>query len=204
MSKQKRQTKRGVIDTRLIDTGVYATFEQHFVSDDGTDTPVGRSPIQSCKAIRKGEVLAHIAAEVQGALGDDSEFKGEAKDASKMLGKLETALSESDVENVLYWSYFLGRAMERHHVRQHERSARIGKADQKRRSKGGKTRQALKTETEIQRCHELIDEHSRKGVSRSAVCNRVAGVLSQELRRAIGGKAVEGCWKRRDERPDNA
>jgi hypothetical protein len=42
-------------------------------------------------------------------------------------------MAESDAENVLYWGYFLGRAMERHHVRRHERNAKIGKDDQARR-----------------------------------------------------------------------
>ncbi|HUT89812.1 MAG TPA: hypothetical protein VMY37_09965 [Thermoguttaceae bacterium] len=127
MSKGKRPAKRGKVDTRLEDTGIYNTFVQYLVSDDGTDIPVGRFPIQSHKLIRKGEVLAHIEAEVQNALDDGTEFKGEARDAAEMLGKLKAAMAESDIENVLYWGYFLGRAMERHRVRRAEKNAACGK-----------------------------------------------------------------------------
>jgi hypothetical protein len=123
MAKRESKTndnQRGRIDTRLVNTGIYNTYEQHFVADDGTDIRVGRVPIQSQKPIRAGEVLAYIAAEVQTALHDGSGFKGEAQDAVKMLDKLKAAVAASDVESVAYWSYFLGCAMERHHTRQYE------------------------------------------------------------------------------------
>ncbi len=99
MSKEERPKRQGKIDTRLVDTGIYSTFEQHFVTDDGIDIPVGKIPIQSHKLVRKGEVLDYIAGEVQAAGDNGSEFKGEAQEAAKMLQKLKTALSESDVEN---------------------------------------------------------------------------------------------------------
>ena len=119
--------KKGKIDTRLADTGLYYTYEQHLVTDAGVDTPVGRIPVQSHKLIRKGEVLAYIAAEVEHAVDDASEFKGEAEDAEKMLGRLNAAIDEADIENALYWGYFLGRAMERHSARRQEPHAKRGK-----------------------------------------------------------------------------
>ncbi|NQT15221.1 MAG: hypothetical protein HQ582_20865 [Planctomycetes bacterium] len=134
-TKGKRQP-RGKIDTRRKDTGIFHTYVQYLVTEDGAEIPVGRFAIQSHKAIRKGEVLAYIAAEVQSALDDDSEFKGEAQEAAKMLQKLKAAMAESKLETVLYWGYFLGRAMERHRVRRAEANAACGKKVRKGGQKG--------------------------------------------------------------------
>ena len=136
MSKEKRPAKRGKVDTQLEDTGIYHTFMRYLVTEDGAESLVGRIPVQSHKLIRAGEVLPYIAAQVQQAMDDDSDFKGEAQDAAEMLGKLKTAMAESDAENVLYWAYFLGRAMERHRVRRAEANAACGKKVRKGGQKG--------------------------------------------------------------------
>jgi hypothetical protein len=118
---------KGKVCTRLIDTGIFRTYEKHCVLDDGTDIPLERRPFRPLPLVRKGETLPHIEGEIQAALDDDSDFKGEAIDAEKMLQKLKIAMAEGDVGNILYWGYFLGRTMERHDVRKQESHARRGK-----------------------------------------------------------------------------
>jgi len=195
--RQKNQLPQ--VSTRVINTGIYQTYEKHVVLDDGTDISLSKFPVQSHEAILAGEVLQHIADEVSQALNDDSDFKGEAADASEMLERLQTAMAESPVnpETVMYWSYFLGRAMERHHTRKYERNAKIGKNDQERRSKGGKSRRALKTAEEIQQCYDLIDEYRGPRISPTETCNRVAAELSRKLNRSVSSSTIKRQWKER-------
>lgn len=180
MAKKKRTTERqGKVYTRLIDTGIFRTYEKHCVLDDGTDIPSGKRPWQPLPLIRKGETLPHIEGEVQAALDDDGEFKGEAQDAAKMLEKLKVAMEGSDIGNVLYWGYFIGRAIERHSTRKHERNAKVGKDDQARRRKGGAATAKLTDEHKHRIC-DLMNKQIRGRVSKTAASKRVAGQLANE------------------------
>lgn len=161
-------------DTRLEDTGIYHTFVEYLVTEDGSKIPVGRFPVQSHKAIRAGEVLAYIAAQVQQALDDDSEFKGEAQDAAGMLEKLKAAMAESDVENVLYWAYFLGRAMERHRVRRAEPNAACGKKVRKGGRDGFEKGHGDKVRTRRKKMQAELDRLLDQGVQLTVARERVA------------------------------